>query len=607
MRFFAWDIMRRTSEMRITKILIQNYRSINEIEVEFPHAYVAVCGKNDSGKTNVLRALRILFGSDSPYPFRDEAISIKRDLPQWVSKIDSKQAKIVIEAHCSVSPDADGGLHRFVVDYLQLQTTESLSLMLRSETSERNADVFKVSVNGVEVDKLKAEEIRNKIQSSRAVLFHDSTEPLPKFLFAEGQRFGIFSDIQATDRDELQKAKERLNSTISKIAKRQQKDISGLLGRLKDRYTVGVTVPKFDPAQLPLGITLGDDTVNVALEHWGSGTQNRTMILMALFRARIVSKEETSASKVTPVIVIEEPESFLHPSGQAEFGSILQDLAEEFGVQVVVATHSPYMLSQRAPESNILLRRRQERKKLRETELVDTKGNGWMEPFSLALGIQNAEFEPWAAALFRHSGAIILVEGETDAEYLELLRDKEHGAAALCFTGQIVPYGGKDTLKQPFILRFIKDRHKCCIILYDLDAESEVLPRLRNAGFEKGISCFAVGTEQHKAIEGLVPDRFQKAVLSEHYDLTQVAINGSPADRRSAKGALKKATFNQFKLSAKPSTEDYRSFYALVRDLNKALQRSAKAETGELSGVGRKQKKPAAALPLRVDAFTAGN
>jgi len=47
-------------------------------------------------------------------------------------------------------------------------------------------------------------------------------------------------------------------------------------------------------------------------------------------------ESEPSASKITPVIIIEEPESFLHPSAQAEFGRVLHDFAEEFQVQVIV-------------------------------------------------------------------------------------------------------------------------------------------------------------------------------------------------------------------------------------------------------------------------------
>jgi len=71
---------------------------------------------------------------------------------------------------------------------------------------------------------------------------------------------------------------------------------------------------------MPLGINLRDRNVKVPINDWGSGTQNRTYILMALLQAYRIKTTGTQDQKITPFVVIEEPESFLHPSGQAEFG-----------------------------------------------------------------------------------------------------------------------------------------------------------------------------------------------------------------------------------------------------------------------------------------------
>ena len=106
------------------------------------------------------------------------------------------------------------------------------------------------------------------------------------------------------------------------------------------------------------------------------------MIFLALLKARQISRSDTTSSKVTPILVIEEPESFLHPAAQAEFGRILQDLSNEFGVQVIVTTHSPYMLSKDRPTSNILLERRIVRGHARQTLQVATAGDNWMQPYA---------------------------------------------------------------------------------------------------------------------------------------------------------------------------------------------------------------------------------
>ncbi|HEY3215821.1 MAG TPA: AAA family ATPase [Candidatus Eisenbacteria bacterium] len=192
-----------------------------------------------------------------------------------------------------------------------------------------------------------------------------------------------------------------------------------------------MTIPSLDIRYFPYDLTLGDRKVEVELGEWGSGTRNRTLVLLTIFRAKQVAESPASASKVTPVIVVEEPESFLHPSAQAEFGRVLQDLSEEFRVQIIVTTHSPYLLSQNRPESNILLKRRGARGQMRATERVDTAGDGWMEPFALALGIGDAEFKPWRELFFSKSSGLLLVEGDTDKEYFVLLRDPAHGSNRL--------------------------------------------------------------------------------------------------------------------------------------------------------------------------------
>ena len=80
-------------------------------------------------------------------------------------------------------------------------------------------------------------------------------------------------------------------------------------------------MPAFDFTSVPFSVTLGQKKCDVPLDDWGSGTKHHTLILLTLFRAKQVGDSEASASKITPVIIIEEPESFLHPAAQAEFGT----------------------------------------------------------------------------------------------------------------------------------------------------------------------------------------------------------------------------------------------------------------------------------------------
>ena len=43
--------------MKISNLALTNFRSIEELSVEFPSFYTAISGKNNSGKSNLLRVL----------------------------------------------------------------------------------------------------------------------------------------------------------------------------------------------------------------------------------------------------------------------------------------------------------------------------------------------------------------------------------------------------------------------------------------------------------------------------------------------------------------------------------------------------------------------
>ena len=43
--------------MRITKLVAKNYRSLEDVEIEFNPYYNALSGKNNSGKSNIIKAI----------------------------------------------------------------------------------------------------------------------------------------------------------------------------------------------------------------------------------------------------------------------------------------------------------------------------------------------------------------------------------------------------------------------------------------------------------------------------------------------------------------------------------------------------------------------
>lgn len=423
-----------------------------------------------------------------------------------------------------------------------------------------------------QLDSFKSRTLFKTIRNSGSFQFYNSTEPEDPF-GARNQLTDLFGELSKVDREQLVKDRDKLSKTISSFAKKHQKDISDLLGRLEEKYTVGLSAPKLALDFLPINITLGDKKLDVALDEWGSGTRNRTHILLTLFKAKKLSESTDDNTKLAPILVIEEPESFLHPSAQAEFGRLIQDLCEEFKVQVLVATHSPYFLSQQRPESNVLLCRKSEGGQLRRTERVEIGNENWMEPFAQNLGLANPEFEPWRELFFSRTNKILLVEGEIDKEYFEMLRDESHGKNRLDFEGEIFAYGGTGTINNGVLLRFIKGRYDRFFITFDLDAENGLSKLLQGLGLEKMKHYAPVGINGggRNKIEGLLPECVQNAVYGTNAELVQQVMGGTNDEAKSAKQKLKRLLLNEFKKQAAPGPEYFGEFYKLTKLIMKAM------------------------------------
>lgn len=560
--------------MKINKLEILNYRSINSLKLDFPNFYTAICGKNNAGKTNIVRAIQALLPEVGPFSSRfEDEISFKDDFPVWKKK-EKLSEEIKISLSVTVDNENDAGLHLFIKKFVTNASDTALNVELSVTKKEDSSDnEVEVKVDGVKVDEFSAIEILKKIRSTSAIFFYNSTE-LDNVRYKRNRvNFGSIGEFSSSDKEKFDQLQKKLDDSIQNLAKKHQKDITELLGKLEEKYSVALKVPPINLEYVPFQMSLGNKNFSVALEDWGSGTRNRTQILLIILKAKKISETANLSDKITPAIIVEEPESFLHPSAQAEFGRIIQDLAQELNVQVIVTTHSPYMMGLENSTSNILLERCIEKKEVRDTLLVNTEGDEWMKPFGLALGIDNSEFAPWKSVIESKSSKILLVEGDIDKSYFELLRKDEHGSNKLDFDGDIVPYGGKDTLKNTMLLKFVLGRYDKFFITFDLDCENEVKKCLEALSLEKNKQFLPIGINSagKRDIEGLLPDSIRSSVYSSNPDLVQAAMSSDTKEKNDAKRRIKTLLLETFQADAKFDEEHYKNFYSVAKIIQKAL------------------------------------
>ncbi len=312
---------------------------------------------------------------------------------------------------------------------------------LSYELSKDGVERVFCQVDGNSIEGQSASEILKKFRSASNLVTHNSTAPNLRYMYS-GDRFTevLEAFFTPSDREKISRAEKDLQSKVKKAAKQHKDELEKLLGKLRDKYRVELsTMERTGSARVPLEITLADKTVEIPLAEWGAGTQNRTRVLISVLEAVRVRQSATEQNRSTPVFLVEEPESFLHPSAQAEFGHVLNSLADELKIQIIATTHSPYLLNQKNSKANILLERRMARGAPKETVVIDTDGDNWMRPFAESLGITATDFFDWGSVFAASKDRVLLVEGEIDLEYFSFIKSQYPSIYQLPEDVEIIP------------------------------------------------------------------------------------------------------------------------------------------------------------------------
>ncbi len=559
--------------MKIKELQLKNYRSFEDCKIEFEDYYTAICGKNNSGKSNILRAVLNTLERSRHY----DRFNFNSDFPVWKTKDKNDKTEICLKLQ--LDSVADSGLLKFIEFFLSDKKKEEEielndKLLEIKIVLEQKGTTSEIIIDGEIIDnKYKVGELLRRIHFSPVISFHNSTQHSRSF---RRSGHGYLESLPSKSKESIQTKLKQVNKELSKALEKHKSELQTLIGRLQDKYEVGLSYSGMDMEfdRIPYEISLGEKNFELPLEDWGSGTKNRTLILSSIFEAKNQIELDDESNRITPIVIIEEPESFLHPSAQAEFGRVLQDLSQELEIQVIATTHSPYLLSHHNPKSNLLLKRKVTRKKARESFIEKVDDKNWREPFELALGMIGPEFESLKEAFFSQGNSIMLVEGKLDVEYFKLLTDKRHGENKLSFNGEFYPYYGFGFLNNPVLLKFMKERFSNLYITIDLDAYPQVKGNFKKAGLVKDEDYFLVGRDKpgYRFIEGLIPDEIREKVNSENPDLNFALQSEIKEERKSARGKLKELYLKRFKHNIKYDNSHFEEFYKLTKKLNKKIK-----------------------------------
>jgi putative ATP-dependent endonuclease of OLD family len=379
--------------MKLRRIKVNNYRTLKSTELHFHNDYCTISGKNNAGKSAVIKLFCNLFNqhNNKPWLADQESIDLKEDKTQWIKGNET----IEIQYELDLIGSDDAALIAFVNKISgKSNDNQNSSLIIDFRVLTADSIDKSVKLDGQTVDDQAGKEIIKKLLSSNLLFLHNSASHHEDYYYGRGRPRSFIELVLSDDEQKkLDEASRTVKNKMKQLAKEHKEELAGLLGKLSDKYDVEFSAFEGSYARrIPFSLNLSDKNVEVPINDWGSGTQNRTFILMSILQANRIRTKVDISDRITPIVVIEEPESFLHPSAQAEFGKILRILAKELGIQIIATTHSPYMLNQEEPDANILLCRKLKHNKLMETNVVDTTGDNWMVPFAEHLGLNPMPF-----------------------------------------------------------------------------------------------------------------------------------------------------------------------------------------------------------------------
>ena len=560
--------------MRLKEVSVKNYRTLQDIVLRFSPDYCTISGRNNAGKSCVIQLLgHLMEPTRRPWRSPEYDLDYTADRTQWVTNDDP----ITIEWTLLLSSSDDPALIAFIETFSGQEIDDTEVEIVIRVVEEESVSQTRVSVNGDTLEDRASREIVKSLRRSNCLFLHNSARQRNEVIYAGAGRRQSLYEVYLSEEDQkmLRDAAKSVQRKTRQLVKDHRNVLSGLLGKLNEKYDVEFTpFEGYGVDEMPLVVNLKDKRVEVPLHDWGSGTQNRTYILMSLLQAKRIKDLQGSEEKITPIVVVEEPESFLHPAAQSEFGGLLRELAEELGIQIIVSTHSPFMLNRVSPSSNILLRRRLRRGQLQEAEIVNTSGENWMDPFSEHLGIVSPEFNYWRSLFAPRDARVLLVEGKIDCAYFCYVRKLLGEKSGLAEDVEIVAYGGKDALKNTVLVGFVLRNFDRVFVTFDLDAEREVSKSLEAFGLKKKRDYLAIGKNASgkNSIEGLLPERVTAAVFGKETDLVMQLSSQVSVERREAKSQLKARLLREFESNTDYSEKELGPFIEMGKIFKRAFK-----------------------------------
>lgn len=331
--------------MHICRISIANYRNFQALELTDLPPAVVIVGENGTGKSNLLRALRLVLDPSMPDTARQLSAE---DFWDGLAAPLAGDA-VVVEVDLTGFDDEDGaksilGPYAVSTGPYVARLTYSFSALDAPEGGDILPSHYRPRIYGAG---------NQEIVVSRDALRYVSVRVLPALRDAEGELRSARNPLRrlidrlALSEDDLGEIAESIdgaNEDLLSIA--SVSDLSDSISTRLDQMvgsvfpvesTLGLAPTKTDQLVRAVRIFLEGESKR-AIDQSSLGTAN--MLYLSLLLEEIEMREEAGET-VTTVLAVEEPEAHLHPQLQRVLFKQLMASTRP----IIVTTHSPHLAS----------------------------------------------------------------------------------------------------------------------------------------------------------------------------------------------------------------------------------------------------------------------
>lgn len=452
--------------MKIKRVVIQNYKSVRNIDIKLSDEVNVFIGENSVGKSNIFAAIEWLLGPSYPsfnsfskedYYRGDETAKVLVALyfddghslqmcNKWYDKYHNEKSGLNLDGSAYVTDDirqkyvsAFIGADRKIAENPASNRWTVLGRLLR-DINARFMEETIVDESG-EI-KQKSEVFKSKMQYLR-----------DEILFSVKDEEG--------------------NNLMATFLSILRNETSRQLNRTPSDFNVDLNM--YDPWNLykTLQIMVNEAETGMTFRASELGMGVQASITIAILKAY----SQLKLKNQTPIFV-DEPELYLHPQGRRNFHRIIRDLAKN-GTQVFITTHSTEFVSlDRFDEINVVRKSRDEGTYIRRAE-----PNAFIDDLNVRIGIvttaeelmlryKNAyentgDSQKASEAMFARK--VILVEGESESLILPYFFD----LLAYDYIAEgvtIVRCGGKSEIDRFY--RLYSEFGIPCFIIFDGDKQN---------------------------------------------------------------------------------------------------------------------------------------